>query len=455
MKIVVTGATGFIGRALVQKLLADGHYVTALTRDVARAARRLPVRCVCTAWDAHAPEPAALRAADVVVHLAGEGVTDARWTADRKRAIRASRVETTRALVDAIASLPAHERPRAFVSASAIGYYGARGDEELDERSAAGDGFLAEVCTAWEGEAFKARALDLRTVAVRTGVVLGAYGGALRQMLPLFRVGVGGRIGPGTQWMSWIHLDDLVALLAWAVERPEVTGPVNGVAPAPVTNAAFTAALGHALGVPAFLPVPAAALRLALGEMSTVLLASQRVHPRAAEQLGFAFRYPRLEAALANLCNDLSEELISEQWLPRRPEEVFGFFSDARNLEKITPGFVHFRVLSTTTPELGAGTCMNYRLSLHGVPMRWQSRIETWEPHHRFVDVQTRGPYKLWQHTHHFEPFNGGTIMRDHVRYVVPFGAIGSLVAGRLVARDIEAIFDFRRAKIHELFGRG
>jgi uncharacterized protein (TIGR01777 family) len=452
MKVVVTGATGFVGTALVRKLLAAGHSVTALTRDVERAARRLPARCRTLAWNPERVlEPSTLSGADAVVHLAGEGVADARWTASRKRAIRDSRVTTSAALVHALAQLDARARPRVLVSASAIGWYGDRADTLLDERSAAGSGFLADVCRDWEHAVFEAQALGVRTVAVRIGVVLGRDGGALQTLLPLFRLGLGGRIGSGRQWFSWIHLDDLVELLRYALENQDAVGPINGVAPHPVTNAAFTDELGRVLHRPVLLPVPAALLRAALGEMSAVFLASQRVAPGTAQQLGFVFHYPSLRAALDDLCTDTSHELIVEQRLARAPEQVFPFFSDPGNLEKITPAFLRFRVLGTTTARIDSGTLIDYGLRLHGIPLRWQSRIESWAPNRMFVDVQTRGPYVWWHHTHEFEPDDGGTVIRDRVRYSLPFGALGDLIAGRLVRRDLEAVFDFRRQRTQEL----
>jgi uncharacterized protein (TIGR01777 family) len=454
MKIVVTGATGFVGTVLVRDLLGAGHAVTALSRDATRAARRLPARCRVLTWDASGPlDPSALRGADAVVHLAGEGVADARWSEARKRAIRDSRIDTSAALVHALGQLGTNERPRVVVSASAIGWYGDRGDTLLDEDSTRGTGFLADVCRDWEQAVFKAQALGVRTVAVRIGVVLGRDGGALAPLLPLFRLGLGGRVGSGQQWFSWIHLQDLVGLLRYVVEHPDATGAINGVAPEPVTNATFTAELGRALHRPALFPVPAAALRVAFGEMSAVLLASQRVQPQAAQRLGFAFRYPTVRSALADLCADSSHELIVEQRLARPPAEVFPFFSDPANLGRITPAFLRFRVLGTTTTEMGNGTLINYALRLHGIPLRWQSRIESWAPPRVFIDTQTRGPYALWHHTHEFEPDDGGTIIRDRVRYRLPFGALGDWIGNGLVRRDLAAIFDFRRQRIQELLG--
>jgi len=456
MKIVVTGATGFVGRPLVSRLLAKGHEVVAWTRDVERARLHLPALCDAERWDAHAAiDPARLAGVDAIVHLAGESVASGRWTEARKREMRESRVASSRALVDAIAALPEGQRPRALVAASAIGYYGDRGDEILSERSSPGSGFLAELCRDWEGAVAAAGEHGVRTVSVRVGVVLGKDGGALQAMLPPFRLGFGGRVGPGTQWMSWIHLDDLVELFVLAVEGGNVRGVVNGVAPHPVTNAELTRALARALGRPALVPVPGVALRALFGEMASVLLASQRVVPDVARDLGFGFRFRDLDAALADLLGDLAHELVFEQWVPRPPDEVFPFFAEARNLEKITPDFLRFEVLDVTPEELGDGTVIDYKLSLHGIPVRWQSVIESWQPGRCFADRQTRGPYSVWHHVHEFEPVRGGTLLRDRIRFAVPLGALGEAVGGGFVRRDVEKIFAFRRARIAEMFGHG
>jgi len=452
MNVVITGATGFVGAPLVRNLTEAGHSVTALVRDVERAGRRLPARCRVIPWNpTDALDPSTLRGADAVVNLAGEGIADARWTEARKRTIRDSRVKTTAELVRALGQLAPGERPRVLASASAIGWYGDRGDTLLDEHSSSGTGFLADVCREWEHAAFQARALNVRTVTLRIGVVLGRDGGALASLLPLFRLGLGGRVGSGRQWFSWIHLEDLVRLFRYVLEHEDAAGPLNGVAPEPVTNATFTAALGHTLHRPTLFPIPAAILRLAFGEMSAALLASQRVQPQVTQKTGFAFKYPNLRSALDDLCADSTRELIVEQRLVRPPADVFPFFSNPTNLERITPPFLRFRMLGMTTPQIGEGTLIDYALRLHGIPLRWQSRIDAWIPNRMFVDVQTRGPYALWHHAHEFEPDEGGTIMRDRVRYRLPFGAVGDAIAGWLVRRDLEAVFDFRRRRIKEL----
>jgi uncharacterized protein (TIGR01777 family) len=294
MKITLTGASGFIGSHLVEKLEQAGHELHALGRH--------PVdKLSFTPWDSSSgaePADASLVGADALVHLAGAPVAT-RWTPEVKRNIRDSRVNGTRALVHAL-STQSH-RPRVLVSASAIGYYGDRGDEALTENSPAGTGFLAALSKDWEHEALLARSLGIRVVIIRIGIVLGKEGGALARMLTPFRMGAGGRLGSGQQWMSWIHVQDIVGLIQVALDEANAAGPINGTAPNPVTNAVFTAELGKALHRPAIFPAPRFALKAMFGEMADVLLTSQRVIPQAAQQLGYRFQFPDLPQALADL----------------------------------------------------------------------------------------------------------------------------------------------------------
>lgn len=296
MNITITGASGLIGRRLLKNLGAAGHALTVVSRH---AGTNVPPGVGVAAWDpmkGPAPEDG-VRNANAVIHLAGEPVAQ-RWNAVAKRRIRESRVVGTRNLVEALAKL--RTAPRTLVCASAVGYYGSRGDEVLREDSAPAGTYLAEVCAAWEKEAMAAEAFGMRVVRVRIGVVLDARGGALQRMLPPFRMGAGGRLGDGKQWMSWIHLADLAAMFQFALEN-EVSGALNGVAPIPVTNAEFTQTLARALHRPAIFPVPALALKLLFGEMSEILLSSQRVLPAAAEAAGFKFRFPELGGALKDV----------------------------------------------------------------------------------------------------------------------------------------------------------
>lgn len=295
MKVTLTGATGRIGSRLVEELKERGDEVTVLSRSPERARSALGVEAV--GWEPLAgPAPmSALRGRDAVVHLLGEDVGQ-RWTAEAKGRIRASRELGTRNLVAGLRE--ADPRPRALVSASGSGYYGAHGDEVVDETAPAGDDFLAQVCVAWEREAEAARELGLRVVTVRTGIVLDAGGGALAKMLPPFKAGVGGPIAGGRQFMPWIALDDEVGIYLAALDGEEWSGPVNAAAPAPVTNRAFAKALGRALHRPALAPVPGFAIKALFGEMSQVVTTGVRMVPARAQELGYAFRYPELEGAL-------------------------------------------------------------------------------------------------------------------------------------------------------------
>lgn len=294
--IGITGASGLVGARVLEALARDGKEPVAFSRSPASMLGRLPRGVSARAWPPR-PDDVAL---DGLVHLVGEPVSG-RWTAAKKRAIESSRVDGTRLLVDAIAALPAERRPRTLVSASAMGYYGDRGDEVLGETAGPGTDFLARVCVGWEREAMRAEALGVRVVTLRIGLVMSRGGGALERMLPLFRMGLGGTMGPGTQWWSWIHLDDLVGLARLALERDDVRGPLNATAPEPARQRDFAATLARVLHRPAFLPTPTLALRAALGEFAAELLASRRVVPSAAVSAGYAFQFPELEACLRDV----------------------------------------------------------------------------------------------------------------------------------------------------------
>jgi uncharacterized protein len=298
MRVVVAGGTGFIGSKLWESLLAKGHDVVLLTRDASRSRDLIHPKVRVVSWARGAAWESWVDGAGGIVNLAGESIAR-RWTVTAKARILASRLEATEKLRAAIEK--AILKPSVLVNASAVGIYGPRGEETLDEDSPPGSDFLATTCVAWEEAARKAEALGVRVALIRTGVVLGRGGGALAKMLPPFKAFLGGPIGGGGQLMSWIHLDDLAALYVFALENPEARGPFNGTAPNPVTMREFAKALGHALHRPSFLPVPAPAVRLLLGEMATVVLDGQRVVPKRAEALGFRFRFPEVDAALRDV----------------------------------------------------------------------------------------------------------------------------------------------------------
>ena len=304
MRVVVSGATGTIGSALVSALLARGEEVVALSRDAGRARQSLGDEVEPHAWPRPMDEPppeAALAGADAVVHLLGEPIAQ-RWTDEAKEAIRESRVRSARGRWSRGCS---HCRPRAgqrtLVSQSAVGFYGPRGDERLDEDTPVGNDFLAGVVAAWEHEALAAASSGVRVVVTRTGVVLSPSGGALAKMLPFFRLGIGGPVAGGRQYVPWVHLDDVVGAMLFCAGRPEAAGPVNLTAPTPVTNAALSKVLGRVLKRPAFLPVPGLAVKSLYGEMAEIVITGQRAVPARLEQLGYGFRHPDLEPALRDV----------------------------------------------------------------------------------------------------------------------------------------------------------
>ena len=297
MRVAVTGATGLVGSALVPLLVARGHEVVRLVRT--KAAASVAGKITDVEWHPERGEidAAVLAGVDAAVHLAGENISEGRWTDEKKRRIIESRRQGTRLIGETLARL--NPRPRALVSASATGYYGDRGDEVLTEESAPGANFVAEVCREWEAAAEPARAAGIRTVHLRFGIVLTGAGGALVKMATPFKFGVGGKLGNGAQYYSWITLEDALAVVLHALENESLTGPVNAVSPQPVRNSEFTAALGRVLGRPTIFPVPAFAARLAFGEMADeLLLASARVEPAKLQASGFQFQHPTLDAAL-------------------------------------------------------------------------------------------------------------------------------------------------------------
>ncbi len=295
MTTLVTGATGLIGRALVERL--ERPRVSSRSRSSAGA---LGPAVEPVAWDPLGGPPAAevVRGVDSVIHLAGAPIADGRWTPERKRAIAESREVGTRNLVRALGDLP--EPPRVLVSASAVGFYGDRGDEVLSEDAARGEGFLSDVCEVWEREALAAERHAIRVVVMRMGIVLSPHGGALPRMLTPFRLGVGGRLGSGEQYMSWVHIDDVAGLFLEALHNDRMRGPVNVVSPQPVTNAEFTRSLAAACRRPAILPVPRFGMRLVFGEFSDALFDSQRAMPAAAEAAGYRHRFAELDSALVD-----------------------------------------------------------------------------------------------------------------------------------------------------------
>ncbi|MEM6531202.1 MAG: TIGR01777 family oxidoreductase [Myxococcota bacterium] len=479
MRVFITGGTGFVGRAVALRLLREGHTVSIWTRrpDEAPAIVGGDVR-IADARSGSEGMLTELEAADAVINLAGETIVS-RWNARRKEKLRSSRVELTRSLVDTMGRC--EKPPRVFLSASAIGYYGNTLEGRFDESSDPATDFLAQLCVDWEKEALVAREHGARVALYRIGIVLGDGGGALGQMLPVFRLGAGGRLGSGRQWMSWIHLDDLVEMLVAGVSDSSFEGPINAVSPTPVSNKEFTAELGRAVNRPALLPVPGFALRLIFGEGAKALLASQHVTPRKLKSLGFEFQHPTLAAALsASTHSDPSVTITRAESPPTHPylakrgaryvltqktvihaplEEVFPFFSEAVNLGALTPPEMEFRILTPSPIDMFTGTEIDYRISLGPAPMRWRTVIEAWEPAStagetaRFVDAQHRGPYRSWFHEHDFVADGDRTLMTDRVWYSPPFGFLGRITHALFIRSMLRGIFEYRATRIRLRFG--
>ncbi len=478
MRIFITGATGFIGRALCLRLIGTGHHVIAWVRDESRASSLLGSDIALASARGGANLREEIARADAVINLAGEPVFGRRWTPARKRALVESRVNLTREIVQAIAE--SSKRPSVLISASAVGYYGDRGDEIVDDDAPAGSDFLAGLCRDWEAAALDARAWGVRVFIPRIGIVLGAEGGALASMLLPFRVGAGGPLGSGRQFVPWIHLHDMVEIFVAALENESFSGPMIAAAPNPVANRDLAKVIGKLLHRPSFMPAPAFALKLALGEAAEMLLTGQRVRPRLLGQAGFSWRFPTIENALADILKEIQPRIQrigkgtpppsaprSSNYLGHRRarfvltqttaidapiEDVFDFFSRPQNLGVMTPTELRFQILSAMPDKIMRGLNIDYALQLGPVPLKWRTCIEEWEPPRLFADSQESGPYSSWWHEHHFTADGDRTLMEDRVYYSPPLGPLGAVANALFVAPALRSIFAFRTQAIQFRF---
>lgn len=480
VKVFITGATGLIGRALVLRLRRDGHQVLAWARSMRRARTLLgqEAELVDASAGIGAME-AAMAGCDAVINLAGAPVAEGRWTRSRKQTIVESRVRTTRDLVTVLGRLS--QRPQVLVSASAVGYYGCHLKQAVDEGAEVGNDFLAQTCAQWEAAAIAAEVLGVRVVRLRIGVVLGHEGGVLDKLLPLFDRGMGGQLGNGKQFMPWVHLHDVAEIFTRALTQNSMQGAYNVAAPTPADNATFTQTLAQWRGTKPFLPVPIAALRLALGEAASMVVANQQVIPQRLEQEGYRFQFPTLEAAMAQLFNpdtvqigakssttpaplDIAGDdyvakrrpntlLRAHTVVPRPVDAVFSFFCRPENLGLLTPIDMALQMVGEVPAAVQVGTVFNYTLRVFGLPLRWRTRIAVWTVQQVFVDSQERGPYRAWWHEHHFHPHAVGTHMEDRVHYAVGKGPLGPLAQVLTVKRQLERVFRHRASAITLRFG--
>jgi uncharacterized protein (TIGR01777 family) len=452
MKVLITGATGLVGTALGIELSRRGHELVVVSRGRQEAIKNCPVPCeVIEANLTEGPiESPLLNQIDGVINLMGEPIAKGYWTDSKKQKLRDSRIRATRNLGVSFKG----KSLKVLVSASAIGFYGDRGEEDINESSVVGNDFISNLCQDWEQEALALATEKTRVAITRIGLVLTRKGGLLQELLPLFQAGAGGSIAGGRHWMSWIQLEDLVQAFVFALENPSVSGPFNAVAPSPVRNHEFTKILSACLHRPALLPVPKFALRLLLGEKTTIITASQKIVPSKLQQWGFKFHHTDLVTTLGTelaFHSQGNEVFEAQQWVPIKPEELFPFFADPKNLEKITPDTLNFKILSVSTTNVGPGTLIDYTLRIRGIPVRWRTLIDDWSPPHRFVDSQLKGPYSHWQHTHQFEKLGDGTLMTDRVVYKVPLGYLGWLGGVWSVTSEVRKIFGYRRDVIAKI----
>jgi len=448
MKILITGATGTVGKELGKALAKKGHDLVVISRNAEKARAHLPFDCEVIEGDLF-QSTLKLPVCEAVFHLMGESI-DGRWTEEKKQMIKQSRVQSTVHLMKSLNQ----KKPELFVSASAQGIYGDRGDEEITESSALGSDFLAEVCQEWEGASEGLAESGTRRVVFRLGIVLHAHTGALSKMLMPIKMGVGGPLGGGEQFISWIHIQDVVRAMLASLENKSLSGVYNLVSPQPVRNKEFTQILGQIVQRPTVLPTPSTVLKLVLGEMSQLVLSSARVFPKRLQESGFEFQFLDLSSALNDLLKDqegVNEVFYAEQFLPYSIDRVFEFFSRAENLEEITPAILNFKIESVSHASVQKGTLIDYKLKIRGLPAKWRTLIAEWNPPYEFVDMQLKGPYSLWHHTHQFQEVKGGTLMTDRVRYRLPFGYLGWLMGIALVKNDVSEIFAYRREKVKKL----
>ncbi len=456
MNLLITGATGLLGKKICLELFKKGHQLFVTSRSPDNVWKHIDVPVQALAWPLQSSDDEHLAQIDGVIHLMGESIASGRWTAQKKQTLFDSRVKSTQQLFEALSKV--NSTLKAWVNASAIGFYGADSSKLYTENDPAGNDFLAKLGQEWEEAVFNSpfpNNPNLRRVALRVGVVLSTEGGALEKMLPAFENGVAGKLSNGKQWFSWIHIDDMVDLFIRPIEDSNMVGPYNAVAPEPIQNNTFTKTLSQVLRKPAIFPVPALALKIILGEMSTLLLDGHQVIPKKLEELGYTFKYPSLKSALEHLCSDYDQgvhQLQFHQWIPETTEKTFDFFCTAKNLNLITPESLNFKIISVSDDSLQSGTTLDYQIKIHGFPVKWKTLIQDWKPPHMFSDIQTRGPYSKWYHTHTFEPMHHGTMMTDTISYKIPLGPLGKLAEKLFVKKDLLNIFEYRKKVIYEYF---
>lgn len=449
MKILISGGTGLVGKELGKALVKKGHEIFVLTRNVDKAVRECPFPQTPVSYNNLADHPW-LGEIEAIINLAGANLADRRWNKKYKETIYNSRVKTTQMLVE----LANQKCPnlQCFVSTSGVGIYGDTGSEVVTEDHPQSFEFLGKLCQDWESPLTQLE--KARPVVLRVGVVFSEKGGAFAKMVPPIQAGFGGPLGNGKQYMSWIDVEDLVNMYAFAVEN-KIEGTFNAVSPNPESNNKITETIANHLGTKAFFPVPYPILRLVVGEMAPHLVENQVISSQKIQDKGFVFKFGKLKDSIEKRVPNLTgmqRRVIFEQWINKPRPEVFPFFAEVKNLEDITPPNLNFKVLNSSTDNIKQGTIINYKLKIDGIPIRWQTLIKKWDPPHLFVDNQEKGPYKKWYHIHNFEDLAGGTLMTDQVDLEIPLGIVGYSAAAWKVLSDVNKIFKFRNEIISNLY---
>ena len=455
MKVLITGGSGLVGKRVVEELFKEGHEVYLVTRNIERTKQKLYLPVHFVQGDL-SKKPLSLdnQDFDAVINLAGENIGEKRWSTSQKAKILKSRKSLALNLKKSLRKIGV------LVQASAVGVYKKElGDHWLDVASTSDNDFLAEVVREWENAAGEIKA-D-RKVILRIGAVISHEGGLIKKLLPIYRFGVGGKLGSGRQWMSWIHREDLVTAIIRALTGSH-SGVFNAVSPHPIQNKEMNSLFSKYTQRPALFHAPRLAIKTILGEQSIIALGSQRVKSNLAD-LGVHFQYPDFDAALKKELGFMAAPpLVKEnfhyiyrqvQYIDLPIEKVFDFFTEAKNLERITPDSLNFKITYQSTDKIQQGTVFRYRLKVHGLPVFWETHITDWKELESFSDYQNKGPYQVWYHTHLFEKCNNGTLMTDIVRYRLPMGLFGDLGGLWLVKKDIEKIFSHRALGFDQFLG--
>jgi uncharacterized protein len=451
MNILISGGTGLVGSEIGKKLATKGYKLFVLTRDKQKALLNCPFPQTPIDYSEVKTHPI-LNELTAIINLAGANISEKRWTSSYKKKIYDSRIQTTELLCELAES---HcPKLKTFISTSAVGIYGDHGANLIHEESTLSNEFLGKLCQDWEQPVQRVK--SARNVIFRIGIVFSDKGGALKEMVPPIQAGIGGALGKGTQYMSWIDIEDLTDLFTFALEN-EIQGVFNAVAPQPDTNKNISLEIAKHLNKSLLLNIPYFAIRALVGELALHLVESQNISSEKIRQKGFQFKFNSIKDSILKRVPQLSglqKQFQFQQWLDLPKEEIFPFFADARNLENITPKKLNFKILSTSTPEIQEGTIINYKLKIEGIPVKWQTLIKDWQPPHFFSDNQEKGPYKKWYHQHIFEDLAGGTLMTDKIDVELPLGALGYSVASWKVLNDVNNIFNFRRQIIFDIFSK-